>query len=618
MHSIFNIRTGFLLVLFLCSTVCADNSAKPKYTRTPAQIAEPGLTFGKSNLLPLPRTLLYSAGADEIIADAEAWKKRGIDGFFLNGCARGWENDIWATDGKPWTIGKSDETFQKAKRANEICRSIGSETFLLVTFNRLFDWFDDTAWQHIEHKFRQFAIFAREAGCAGLGIDIEYIMDQYLFVWEGYDYTRYTREELVQTIRSRMTKVAEAMYDEFPDMILLTLPMLDFRLGTHIHVAWIEEAARRQAPGGIHCCFGYSYRNFNIRYVFGRTWSINALFQNLLSSRGKKYWKAHCSFSPGVWPFGHPEYLGHGPELTPVAMREGLAGSLMLARSYNWIYSGGCRQQLMGRNMDAYTREEDIEAYIRVLTEKQIVTTPKYVALTEEFRQMKLRDFSGELGLTPHICFSGPLDFPVVKLKSASLHNKKEREKLWGLAIEYFNGGDVNLQETYATRTNWMLIGPFPNKGDFQGHNTEYPPEKEIDLTAVYDGVNGPVQWTEYKQQGHLASVDLKKVYTPSDNVCAYALCYVTSPIERDVQIRLGTNDSGKLWLGGKLIYDYPYEGGAVLDRDVIQTTLPEGTTPLLLKVCNGELNWGFVFRITDLKGEIMEDIRYSTTLQNK
>ena len=615
MNSLFNIRIGFLLVLVLAGIRCADNSAKPQYTRTPAQIAEPGLTFGKNDLLPLPRTLLYSAGLDEIIADAEEWKKRGIDGFFLNGCARGWENDIWATDGKPETIGQSDETFQKAKRANEICRSVDSETFLLITFSRFFDWFDDTAWQHINHKFRQFAIFAREAGCAGLGIDIEYVMDQYLFVWQGYDYSRYTREELVQKIRSRMTKVAEAMYDEFPDMILLTLPMLDFRLGTHIHVAWAEEAARRQAPGGIHYCMGYSYRNFNIRYVFGRVWTCNALFQNLLSPRGKKYWKVHCTFSPGVWPFGHPEYLGHGPELTPAAMREGLASSLMLAPRYNWIFSGGCRQQLMGRNMDAYTRKEDIDAYISVLTKKQIVTTPKYVALAKEFRQMKLRDFSKDLGLAIETIMTGPDEYALLDLAPADSLNSHQQQLLWDAAIERFNGKDVDLRRRFGALTHWKLVGPFT----CDASNSEQPvifPGTIIDPDGRYEGAIGKVGWFEHHRTDGFMSVDLARLFDPKDNVCAYALCYVSSPEEVTAQIRLGINDCGKLWLGDRLLFEYSGESNLIMDKTIIPVTLPKGTTPILLKVCNGEGNWGFIIRITGMEGNAVKQLKFSVTPQ--
>jgi len=617
MKSVFLSGAFLSLALTLAGTVhAADDAPSVEVTRLPSQYPEPGLTFGQCDELPLPRTLLYSAGPDEVIADAEEWKRRGIDGFFLNGCARGWPNDIWATDGKPWTIGESDETFQKAKRANEVCRRIGSETFLLITFSHFFEWFNDTAWQQVEHKFRQFAIFAREAGCPGIAMDIEYIMDQYEFNWDGYDYDGYTRADLVEKIRERMTGVARALYDEFPEMVLLTLPGLDFWLGTHIHVAWIEEAARRGAPGGIHYCIGYTYRNHNIRYMFGRAWSINTLMHDLLSKRGKRYWEKRCSISPGVWPFGCPEYLGHGPELTPDEFRHGVAGSLMMARRYNWIFSGDCRPQLMGRNMDKYRREESIDDYVRVMAGREMVTTPKYVALAKEIREMKLRDYSGDLGLSVETVVIGPNDYGMIGLVPHTSFEPRQQREFWDAALDSFHGRTAGLRDRFGTQTHWMLIGPFPNAGaDFRGHGAVYPPEKSLDLDGEYEGVDGKVCWVEHEREAGLTSVDLTKVFTPTQHVCAYALCYVTAPKEVEAQIRLGTNDSGKLWLAGELVFDYPGESGAILDKHVVPVTLAKGTTPILMKVCNGEGNWGFVFRITNREGLPLRNLRFTGLL---
>ncbi len=181
------------------------------------------LRYGHDVALPAPKSLVFSITPDRIIADAEAWKTIGADGFFLEGVASEWSSDIWATDGKPFTIGESDETFQKVRRANEVCAKLGMANFLKVAFANPFEWFNDTAWQHIEHNFRQFAIFARDSGCRGVALDIEYIGQQYVFDWPGYDYKGYTREDLIRKIRERATGVMRAIYDEFPGMEFLVL-----------------------------------------------------------------------------------------------------------------------------------------------------------------------------------------------------------------------------------------------------------------------------------------------------------------------------------------------------------------------------------------------------------
>ena len=107
-------------------------------------------------------------------------------------------------------------------------------------------------------------------------------------------------------------------------------------------------------------------------------------------------------------------------------------------------------------------------------------------------------------------------------------------------------------------------------------------------------------------------SVDLTKAFQPSEKVCAYALCYVNSPVGQPAQLRFGSNDAGKVWVGGRLVLDYPREGAAELDRDIVPIRLPKGTTPVLVKVTNNLRKWGFVFRLTDTRGHPLKNVKFS------
>ena len=89
-------------------------------------------------------------------------------------------------------------------------------------------------------------------------------------------------------------------------------------------------------------------------------------------------------------------------------------------------------------------------------------------------------------------------------------------------------------------------------------------------------------------------------------------MCYVTAPKETTAQIRIGTNDAGKMWVGDDLVFENPYESAVFLDKWRVPVTLPKGTTPILIKICNGERDWGFVFRITDEKGRALRNLRFS------
>jgi hypothetical protein len=397
-------------------------------------------------------------------------------------------------------------------------------------------------------------------------------------------------------------------------MVLLTFPECGLSLGTAIHCAWIEEAARRNAPGGVHYCTEYTYRNPNIRYVFGHAACCNELFQRLLSPRARKYWSDKCSIAAGVWPFGLDYEPTHNPGLALEELRQGIAASLLVSRRYNWIYSHTSREQMLGRQLNVYSNSVDVLPYLKVLADRQVVTTPKYVALAKELRQMRRRDYAPDLGLAVVVGLTGPRGLPNPRLFPTALSEPGELDGRWKVALAYYRGEKVDFHRHFGTQTRWLLLGPFRNDEPFAGHHLAYPPERGIDLQAEYDGLKGKVRWVEYEAPPGAASVDLTQVFQPTEHVMAYALCYVTSPQEREVQLRVGTNDAGKLWLGGQLLLDYPHEGTAYLDREVIQARLPKGTTPILLKVSNRLHDWGFVFRITDARGRLLRDLRLSLT----
>jgi len=604
-------------VLAAATVWAADQPVSPSPRPGPgignSSKAEPGLTYGHSDELPLPKTIMFSCGPDEIAADAEEWAKHGVQAFFVDFVARDWSSDIWAADGKPWTIGASDEMFQKVKKATEVCNRIGSDTFLKIAFDHFFEWFNDTAWDRIDNNFRQFAIFARDSGCTGLALDIEYVGEQYSYDWPGYDYKGYTRPELAAKIRQRMTKVMSIMCDEFPNMVFLTFPEPGLSLGNIIHTAWIEEAARRNAPGGIHYCTESTYRLPNIRHMFGRAWVSDFIMDRFLSERAKTYWKDKCSIAAGLWPFGFDYQTVYMPGMPLEEWRQAYAASLMMSRKYTWIYSGNCREMLVGRAKDKYPPNVDIPAYLKVMVDREIVTTPKYVAVAKDLRSMVLRNYSADLGLAVVPGIGAPYEGAGIgEIPLAEVPSRDVLAQLWDAAKDYYEGKEVRLSERFGTVGDWIVVGPFKNDSNWTGYETAYPPETGIDLDAIYDGINGPVKWTEYHRLEPFSSVNFGTNFNPSVFACAYALVYVTSPKEQPAQLRIGTNDMGKMWFNGKLVHEYPYEGWAGMDRHIVPVTLPQGKSPILVKVCNGLGQWGFIFRITDTDGMPLKDIRYT------
>lgn len=170
-------------------------------------------------------------------------------------------------------------------------------------------------------------------------------------------------------------------------------------------------------------------------------------------------------------------------------------------------------------------------------------------------------------------------------------------------------GQPVELARHYGFIRHWHVIGPFDNSGK-KGFAVAYPPEKELDLKAEYEGKTGPVRWLEHTTKDELGHVDLNALLTEQKGVIAYALAELTSPREQPVEIRMGTQDAIKLWLNGKPIYDVEvYHANVRMDQYVARGQLQAGRNLLLLKVCQNEQtedwarDWKFQLRICDATG---------------
>ena len=584
-----------------------------RYPKFDGKQAESGIIYGNVPALPLPRTILYSVTPAALAADADHLRKLGFDAFFITGVASEWSTDVWGSDGEPWTVGRADKNWQLVRKATERCKQVDADTFLTMAFSHRFDWFDDLAWQKIENNFFQFALFAKTAGCTGVAIDIEYIGEQYSFGWEGYDYAGCTRRDLAEQVRKRGRQIARAIFDAFPGVRFLTFPEQGYNLGTWLHVEWIEEAARRKAPGGIHFCTEYTYRRPNLRYMFAHAWQNNRVLQSLLTEKGKTYWRNHCSIAEGLWPFGVDPDSGHGVAPTPAEFRQAFAASLMAGSRYNWVYSHDAYEAMLGRSDKSYPGQAPVFEYLPILRERQMVTDAQYVRVAQDLRRLKLRDYGPDLGLALAPAMIGPREELAIEIMPRSVYgsspNASLHDALWDAGRRVLGGEAVNMPALFPAQTEWQLIGPFANR-DKKGFAAVYPPEQSIDLNSEADGLNGKVRWTEYHCPPGSVMVNLARQFKPSEEVCAYALCYAKTERPCTAQIRVSGNDTWKLWIGGKLVRECVDEGRIILDREILPVSLPAGTTPILVKVCNNRRDWGFVLRITDSNGRAVPGLK--------
>lgn len=170
-------------------------------------------------------------------------------------------------------------------------------------------------------------------------------------------------------------------------------------------------------------------------------------------------------------------------------------------------------------------------------------------------------------------------------------------------------GQQVDLPRHFGFLMTWKVIGPFDNTG-LAGFEIPYPPEREIDFDAEYEGKNGPVRWQSFTTEDDYGMVDLNKPLGPLKEVVGYAWAEYTSDTQRDVELRLGCKNAWKVWLNGQFLFGREeYHRGMQLDQYRMKGTIRPGRNEILVKVCQNELvedwtvEWQFQLRVCDATG---------------
>ncbi len=168
---------------------------------------------------------------------------------------------------------------------------------------------------------------------------------------------------------------------------------------------------------------------------------------------------------------------------------------------------------------------------------------------------------------------------------------------------------EIDIPQHFGFLTNWKIVGPFNNR-DKVGFAAVYPPEKKIDLAAAHDGQLGEVKWAGYSTDDDFGIFDVAKQIKNYKGSVMYATTEFESAAAQDVDIRLGTPNSWKLWLNGKLLFDREeYHRGMEVDQYQVKAHLKAGRNVLLLKVCQNEQtdSWAqryqFQLRVCDASG---------------
>ncbi|MBN2710966.1 MAG: PQQ-binding-like beta-propeller repeat protein [Planctomycetes bacterium] len=145
---------------------------------------------------------------------------------------------------------------------------------------------------------------------------------------------------------------------------------------------------------------------------------------------------------------------------------------------------------------------------------------------------------------------------------------------------------------------DWLVLAPFDNpKLDAFEVN---PPESDgVKPDKTYKGKDGAeIKWTEMKSESGM--LDFAATIKPTENVTAYAACWVYSDKETAAIIEAGSDDTLQIWLNGQLVHANHIYRGVRIAEDTVPVTLAKGWNEVMAKVEQGNGGWGLAMGIRD------------------
>ena len=181
-------------------------------------------------------------------------------------------------------------------------------------------------------------------------------------------------------------------------------------------------------------------------------------------------------------------------------------------------------------------------------------------------------------------------------------------------AIDYSRRGNIReLELTYQNmgtplENKWLVSGPYFAKNSF-AFDFPFLPEL-INLDSDEEDAEIP-RWQPVNDGLFDGYLDLRKGLKKSSWATGYALVHIHSPEKREVQFRIGSDESFKIWLNDNMILSQYLDSETEPDHSTIKIMLQPGYNKLMVKVVNRIHEWGFHLRVTDENGYGFEDVTF-------
>ena len=256
-------------------------------------------------------------------------------------------------------------------------------------------------------------------------------------------------------------------------------------------------------------------------------------------------------------------------------------------------------RKLPQQELEAFVRDQNQSPFARRLVYETLkrsdagiedrLISDMLLDASPEFRRDAVARLISEASAIPDAALATPL---YRKAFSGAVH--EDQVKTIAEALRK-NKEEVDIQRHFGFLPQWSIVGPFDNREE-KGFAVAYGPELEVNASkdpnpqAEYDGQSDKVRWQSIATTDDYGVVDIAKQIENYKGSLMYATTTWTSDKEQQAEIRLGTPNSWKLWVNGKLIFEREeYHGSSQLDQYRIPVSLKAGSNTLMLKICQNE-----------------------------
>ena len=157
----------------------------------------------------------------------------------------------------------------------------------------------------------------------------------------------------------------------------------------------------------------------------------------------------------------------------------------------------------------------------------------------------------------------------------------------------------LNTQHGAGGGSSAVRLGPWTSIGPFRANTRDafaevFPPETEFVPGKAYEG--GSLRWTDRPQWRDGTVV----LFEQTDFCAMFISRQVSAPRDTTLALSLVSDDGIKVWLDGKPVLQHDIARGVQPDQEEVVLGLTRGEHRLLLKINNGQGDFGFYFAVVN------------------